>query len=266
VDVRSLGYRTDIALLCYGGSELEDRGDHLVVRSPHNPTHWWGNFLLLREAPGPDEAGAWLERFAAVFPEAKHVALGFDDTTAAVGEIGSFAEFGLSCRAQRVMTARSVHEPAHRNSEAVSRELGSDDDWEQSIELKMRCKEDFHEPASFRRYATASVATNRRLVETGHGQWFGAFLGGRLVSQMGLFRAGASLARFQSVETDPEYRRLGLAGGLVHHAGRYGFEELGADTLVMVADPDYFAVDLYKAVGFSATETQLQAERAPVDA
>jgi ribosomal protein S18 acetylase RimI-like enzyme len=81
---------------------------------------------------------------------------------------------------------------------------------------------------------------------------------------MGLFSAGAGLARFQSVETDPEFRRRGLAGSLVHHASRYGFDELGARTLVMVADPDYFAVDLYRAVGFVAAETQLQLERAPL--
>lgn len=37
MDVRSLGYRTDLALLRYGGSEIEDRGDHVVIRSPDNP-------------------------------------------------------------------------------------------------------------------------------------------------------------------------------------------------------------------------------------
>jgi len=48
------------------------------------------------------------------------------------------------------------------------------------------------------------------------------------------------------------------------HVSRYGFDELGAKTLVMVADPNYFAADLYKAVGFSTTETQLHVERRPV--
>jgi hypothetical protein len=31
----------------------------------------------------------------------------------------------------------------------------------------------------------------------------------------------------------------------------------------MVADPDYFAIDLYRAVGFTPAETQLTAERSP---
>jgi hypothetical protein len=32
---------------------------------------------------------------------------------------------------------------------------------------------------------------------------------------------------------------------------------------VMVADPDYLAVRIYRSVGFDGTETQLQAQRAP---
>ena len=80
----SLGFRTDIALLQSGGSEVDDRGDHLVVRSPHNPTHWWGNFLLLAQVPAPEDSGLWLERFAAAFPGATHVALGFDGTHGSV--------------------------------------------------------------------------------------------------------------------------------------------------------------------------------------
>jgi hypothetical protein len=34
--------------------------------------------------------------------------------------------------------------------------------------------------------------------------------------------------------------------------------EGGARTLVMVADPDYLAVRIYRSVGFKDTETQLQ--------
>ena len=80
---------------------------------------------------------------------------------------------------------------------------------------------------------------------------------------MGLFRASPGLARFQDVKTHPDARGRGLAGTLVHRVSRYGFEELDATTLVMVADPDYLAIRVYRAVGFADTETQLQAERKP---
>ena len=103
----------------------------------------------------------------------------------------------------------------------------------------------------------------RALAEAGHGGWFGAFVDGRLVTQMGLYAASSGLARFQSVETHPDFRGRGLAGTLVHHVSRFGFEQLGASTLVMVADPEHSAIRLYRSMGFTDTETQLQAEQLP---
>jgi ribosomal protein S18 acetylase RimI-like enzyme len=124
------------------------------------------------------------------------------------------------------MTATEVHEPARLHSDADYRALQSDEDWAQSVELRMRCNE--REPMAYRTYVTAKAQTNRGLVEAGHGGWFGAFVDALLVTQRGLFSAGPGLARFQAAETDPDYRRQGLAGSLVHHASRYGFGELGA--------------------------------------
>jgi hypothetical protein len=46
MQVTSLGFRTDLALRVLEGAEVTDRGDYTVVRSPDNPTFWWGNFLL----------------------------------------------------------------------------------------------------------------------------------------------------------------------------------------------------------------------------
>jgi ribosomal protein S18 acetylase RimI-like enzyme len=107
------------------------------------------------------------------------------------------------------------------------------------------------------------VATIRAMTEQGLGGWFGAFERGVLQSGMGLFTASEGLARFQNVETRPRARGRGLAGTLVHHVGRYGLEELGAHTLVMVADPGYVAIRIYRSVGFTETESMLQVERPP---
>ena len=115
MEVRSLGYRTDLALLRLGGSELEDRDDCMVVRTPHNPTFWWGNFLLLPDVPAADETDRWLERFAEALPDAGHVALGFDGATRAASDLAAFTERGLRCEAATVMTAASVHEPPRPN-------------------------------------------------------------------------------------------------------------------------------------------------------
>ena len=257
--MESLGYRTDLALLIAGGSVVEDSGDHLVVRSSHNPTHWWGNFLLLAQPPAGQDARRWLHRFVEAFPAADNVAFGVDGTQGTVSDLAVWTSLGLIVEAQAVMTAASVR-PPRRTAEVVCLALSSDADWAQSVELRVRCQDGPEEPAAFRAYAAAQARTRREMVEAGHGQWSGAFTDDRLVCQMGLFAAGPGLARFQSVETDPDTRRRGLAGTLVHHVSTYGFEALGARTLVMVADPGYHAVDLYRSMGFERTETQLQAE------
>ena len=263
MDITSLGYRTDLALLELGGSEIEDRDDHVVVRSPHNPTFWWGNFLLLAAPPAPDEAAGWLEVFAREFPDADHIAIGVDSVDGAPATLAPFVDRGLRVEGSAVMTATGVHEPPRPNRGADYRALTSEDDWQQLVDVRMACNDDGHEPTSYREFVVAKVATTRRLVEEGHGAWFGAFEDGRLLSTMGLFRAGTGLARFQNVETVPEARGRGLAGTLVHHVSIYGLTELGAGTLVMVADPDYLAIRIYRSVGFAETEVQLGAEKPP---
>ncbi|MDQ6856562.1 MAG: GNAT family N-acetyltransferase [Candidatus Dormibacteraeota bacterium] len=263
MQLASLGYRTDLAILRLGGSRIEDRGDHLVVTSPHAPTYWWGNFLLVDHVPTHDDCEFWLQRFASTFPGAKHVAVGFDGTAGSLFELAWFTARGFSAEALAVMTAGALHEPAHINRDAVCRELSTDEDWAASVELRARCTPLERAGTYSRDFDIARALTNRRITQAGHGRWFGAFLDGRLVAQLGLVAAGERLARFQSVETDPDFRRRGLAASLIHHAGVYGTTELGAETLVIVADPTYVAVSLYRALGFEQTESQLLVERAP---
>ncbi|HEU4945764.1 MAG TPA: GNAT family N-acetyltransferase [Kribbella sp.] len=84
-----------------------------------------------------------------------------------------------------------------------------------------------------------------------------------MLASLGLASDGSGVARFQSVQTHPDYRSRGLASTLVHRASTYGLSELGAHTLVMVADPEYLAIRLYRALGFADSETQLQLMRPP---
>ncbi len=264
--VTSLGYQTDLALRVLEGAEVTGRGDCLVVRSPDNPDFWWGNFLLLAAWPGAGAGDSWLARFAAEFPLARHVALGIDST----GEDGAgedhvvpleFIAAGLEARHDTVLTCAAVQPPPHPNTEAEIRPLASDADWRQSAELGQRCYDD----GEVGDYQERRAAARRRLTQDGHGAWFGAFAGGRLVAQLGLLDAGGGYARYQHVETDPAARRQGLAGTLVWHAGCYGREVLGAGTLVIVADPADVAIRVYRACGFTDRESQFSFERPSAD-
>ena len=251
MEVRSLGYRTDLAILALGGSQVTDRGDHLAVRTPGNPDFWWGNFLLLRDLK-PGSGRDWTARFAAEFPDARHLALGLDEPDTRAADPGHLP--GMTMERNAVMTAASLKAPPHPDTQAVIRALEGDTDWRQSLELTAALYAG--EPGSDAGFLTAQLAAKRALTESGHGAWHGAFLHGTLVSQLGLVTAEPGLARYQSVETHPAARRRGLAGTLVWRAGATALAD-GTTTLVMVAEPDSAAIRVYRSVGFTVTEHQL---------
>ncbi len=242
------------------GSQVEDRGDYLVIRSPHNPGYWWGNFLLLAQ-PEPGQAATWVARFAAEFPPARHIALGIDVTEISVVHIGEYVAAGLRLQRSAVLTAQELTEPPRPNRSATYRELSGDDDWGRAAEL--RAIVNAGEPGGDPDFVRARVAAERTLTEAGHGAWFGAFADGKLVGQLGLVADGTGVGRYQNVETHPDWRRCGLAGTLVWHAGRHALTMLGASTLVIVADPLADAIKVYRSVGFVDAETQVGFERQP---
>jgi GNAT superfamily N-acetyltransferase len=242
------------------GSRVEDRGGYLVVRSPHNPSYWWGNFLLLAKPPETGQTDDWLEQFAAEFPEAKHVALGIDVTEISGVDVGALVTAGLHLERSAVLTAQAVHEPPRSYEAATYRELAGDDDWQRAKELRTVVSEG--EPGGDPGFLGARIASERSLTEAGHGFWFGAFADGKLVAHLGLVTDGDGVARYQNVETHPDWRRKGIAGTLVWRAGQHGLDSM-ASTLVIVADPDYVAIRVYRSVGFIDAETQIGFERQP---
>lgn len=262
MDVTSLGFQTDLMIRGLEGSEVIDHPDYVTVRSPANPEFWWGNFLLLPAQAADGPAVPWLERFHAEFPGAAHLALGLDGTGDVGTDLNGFAEAGLELNRETVLTTQALREPPRPNRDAVYRPLASDNDWQQAIELQATDDAADGSPAS-RTFVEARYAARRRAAEAGHGAWFGAFRDGELVAQLGIFAAQGPLARYQDVGTHPAARRQGLAGTLVWQAGQYALDQLGARTLVILADPAEAAIRIYRSVGFTDRETQLSLQRAP---
>jgi ribosomal protein S18 acetylase RimI-like enzyme len=260
VDVSSLAFRTDLAILGLAGAEIEDHGSRLVVRSPANPAYYWGNFYLLDRPPAAGEVDGLVAAYDADFPDSVHRAFGVDGTADQSAALAALVAAGPDLDAGTVMTATSVGPPPRPDDQAVYRRLESDDDWAQRVEVSAAVNSD-RDPVRYLDFATTKAAHDRVVCEAGHGAWWGAFLDGRLASVMGLVDCGGGLARFQSVETRPDLRGRGLAGTLVHRVATYGFDEIGARTLVMVADPDYLAIRIYRSVGFDDTEVQTQLQQ-----
>ena len=256
MEITSLGYRTDLMLLELSASELTDRDEYVVVRTPANPTFWWGNYLLFRTPFTLGDTAKRVEVFEREFPDAEHVALGIDTVDGVVGAEDELVAAGLEWERSTVMTAAEVKEPARSNSESEYRNLSTDDEWEQLVGLTLAVN-----PMDVPRYEEFNrrkIKAARALVEAGHGQWFGAFDGERLQASLGLVSDGRGVARFQNVQTHPDDRGRGIASMLVHRASKYGLDEVDAHTLVMVADPEYLAIRIYRALGFTDNEVQIQ--------
>ncbi len=262
MDVTSLGFQTDLMVRGLEGSEVIDHPDYVTVRSPANPEFWWGNFLLLPAQAAHSEARPWLSRFRAEFPDAGHLALGLDGPGDPGADLRSFAAAGLELNRETVLTAAALRAPPRPNRDAVIRPLATGRDWQQAVELQVTSDAADGGPAT-RTFTEARYAARRRAAGAGHGAWFGAFRDGELVAQLGIFSAQGPLARYQDVGTHPAARRQGLAGTLVWHAGRYAVDQLGASTLVILADPEEAAIRVYRSVGFADRETQLSMQRAP---
>lgn len=267
---RSLGYRTDLALRVQAGAEVEDHGTYTVIRTPANPSFWWGNFLLLHAPPAPGSLGHWLARFRAAHPGARHVTLGIDTVGGEVGAAAEFGAEGFRLHRDTVLTAPRTAPPSRPLVEGVElRSLATDADWDAALALRLAVNAaDPHalEAASYRTFAEGRLAGLRAVQEAGDGTYLGAFAGGQMLAGLGVYRAGGGVVRYQNVETHPAWRSRGLAGQLVHHAGEWAREHLAARTLVIVADPEYHAQRLYERAGFRPAEVQTGLERPPADA
>jgi GNAT superfamily N-acetyltransferase len=250
-------------LLTLQGSVIERCAGYEVVRTPANPTFYWGNFLLLGGPPGPGTVSSWIATLAREFPGAEHVALGVDGTTGDAGDRQEIAALGLGIELSTVLTARATTPPPRPNESAQFRMLDSDADWLGALELQ----EAGHggSPEGWQGFQGRRMQAKRRMQAQGFGAWFGAFEDGRMVSGLGVFGDGGGIARFQDVDTHPAHRNRGLAGTLVYRASQYALHEMGAQTLVILADPDGPAIRIYRSVGFRDTETQVQLQR-PVSA
>jgi GNAT superfamily N-acetyltransferase len=260
--LRSLACRTDLIFPGFDGEILDRRG-YLVIRTPSNPTFYWGNFLLFDQPPAPGDEARWPRLFTkeiGVPPQVRHQTFGWDSPEGDPGTAQDFVARGFRLIRSSVLTASTVMPPPHPTSEIVVRPLQSDQDWLEATENQIRCREPDHDEAGYRVFKEAEMKRYRRMALAGRGAWFGAFLGETLVADLGIYHTG-DLGRFQTVETHPDYRRRGYAGTLVFQAARHALGAMGLTTLVLVADADSPAERLYRSVGFIPAERAVGLER-----
>lgn len=258
MNVRSLGYATDLLFTRFEG-EVIDRGDYLVARTRDNPTFHWGNFLLFDGPPAEGDFDRWRELFAqeiGTMPGVGHVAFGWN--SGEEGLIEPFLKEGFVLNDNVTLAANKVHRPEKYCEQAEIRPLVEDWEWEAAMASKVEGRDPVFSEEGFRDFSNRQMTMRRSMVQAGLGQWFGAFIDGRLAGDLGVFVFNG-LGRFQSVGTHPDFRRRGVCGALVYHAASQALERMGATRLVMVADANYHAAKIYESVGFRQAERQLGA-------
>lgn len=263
LQLRSLTHATDIDVLP-DDALVEQSSGFTAVRTPSNPTHYYGNFLLLPEAPRPGDRQRWERWFDQAIAErqpATHRTFCWDTVDGDMGAAREeFAAVGYELTDIVGLVASPDELAAHpaANAQVQVRALdprdGADvDAWRAVEELQVASREPGHDERDYREHVAARNAARRERFIAGDGAWFAAFLDGRVVASCGVV-VTEGRGRFQAVDTAPAWRRRGIARRIVFEAGRAAVERHGARRLVIVADADYHALALYESLGFRSAE------------
>ena len=277
-----LGFRSELIFHRADGEVVDCRAEHgcRVIRTPSNPTYYWGNYLLFDRAPRPGDAQRWPALFEHLIvagqPQSAHRAFGWMED--APGDAAGFLADGYTRNDASVMQTTSVPTapaPCVRAQLQPFALAGADAerDWSALVELSVATRGAQFEESYYWLFARRRVERWRALALAGQGNWFGAFLdepatGRRLVAALGVYvetkpEDGERLARYQSVMTDAAYRRRGLCRALIATAARYAREELRADRLIIVAAAGEMPEQLYAGLGFVVAGLQRGVQRMP---
>jgi ribosomal protein S18 acetylase RimI-like enzyme len=255
---RSLAYRTDLIFAGFDG-EVTDHGDHLAIRTPSNPTFYWGNFLLFDAPPRGGDFDRWRELFAREIggpPVYGHQAFGIDTTENDTGAVQPFLDAGFSIQHNGVLATHHPPTPPHAAADVEIRPFRCAEDWAQLVENQVLCRDGGYTPDQTRMFSRRQAIRYQAMITSGMGQWYGAFVGDRLAADLGIFQKDR-LGRYQAVQTHPDFRRRGIAGTLLCAAAADAFTRHNLETLVIVSEAGTEADRLYRAVGFEPTEQQM---------
>jgi GNAT superfamily N-acetyltransferase len=266
---RTLELRTDVGVL-YDDARCTVRDGFVAVENLENPLHFGGNMLVFPGPPQHGDLGRWLALWDETFGDR------FDHRTfewdTAGGEEGASAEFvgaGFELHRTSILAASppDIRLPDKDTShvEVAEVDLAAAGDDVVALGLasdpEMAAREGVER---HRQHQRTQVARRQRAIEAGKGFWLGARAGdGTLTGALGLFDVGGGIARYQHVDTHPGWRRQGICSRLLYDAARLGAERFDVDTLVIAADREYHALDLYRKVGFAERELSAGLCRVP---
>ena len=271
---RSLVWATDIDTLP-PDRIVERDGDHLTIRSPGNPEHWWGNLLLFDDAPAPGDGMRWERAFAAAFaqePRIAHRAFAWDRIDGELGAVhAEFVDRGyvLERIVGLVGTPSRIVVHARANREVSIHALDPDADqtlWAQVLEMEVLEHNPNITETEQREFWTGRLTEFRGLFRVGAGAWYVALDGSQAVLASCAVVATENRASVQNVTTRPDHRRRGISSRLLVDAVHDAARRFDVDRFVIAADPGYHALGIYESLGFTRTEEVAGVYRPPARA
>ncbi len=154
-----------------------------MIRTPSNPTFFWGNYLLFERAPESEDARRWPRLFERLItaqqPESGHRAFGWIEDQP--GDIAGFLADSYTLNNAMVMQSNRVPEVRPPTLDARLQPFeptGEDAEraWTELVELHVATRAPQFGEQGYRPYAQRSVARWRALAAVGRGNWFGAFV------------------------------------------------------------------------------------------
>ncbi len=256
----SLALQSETAIWATRGSIVPRLG-YWVVRTPSDPTYYYGNLLLLPEAPLAETIPLWQARFAQEFAGAIQPTTLWWDT----GELSPAARREFINRGFTVETTEVLRRDPSLPWPATT--LGPDIEIREISARETPLLADLADRLSDRHDDIYQLFLQRRarwqaqLIQRGLAHFFACFADQRVVASIGIFTHDG-LARYQDVQTDAAYRRRGLATALVGLAGQHGASP-GTTNLTIHTEPNSDAARLYRCLGFILVETTRSACRYP---
>jgi ribosomal protein S18 acetylase RimI-like enzyme len=239
-------------------TEIIERADFVVVRTPEYPTYHWGNYLVLDSPPPPESLDDWFRCCARELADIETanllIAWETGDVSTEVSEVEAQAAELLT-----VMTLAGGPGPADLPPAIEISKASDVDTWQRLVAMlaEIGPPELGEAYGDFVRWRYEKY---RESVEDGRGAMWIARDGDELVANLGLLDAGA-YCRFQDVNTLASHRRRGICSALVRSSIADSQARRASRLPVIVANRGEAAERLYAAIGFAAVGSQFTMRR-----
>jgi GNAT superfamily N-acetyltransferase len=243
---RSIGMATDAMFAAFDGAVI-DRGDYVVVSTPKNPTFFWGNHLVIPEAPRVSDIDPWTKLFERELPHSKHRAFFCDRTDGESFDPEPFCALGFIPDPTTVM--RLDAPPDGPRAELVA--VDTPERWSRVFDLLDACFTNGRD--GYRAFLRIQVARYADMIASGFGHWYAIVEDDVPIATCGVFQHDLPCWRFQLVAVRPDRRHRGLASALVASVCREASNERRAPFIIGCV-PGSQPERIYARLGFSPIE------------